>query len=119
MPQSPIPLQCFQGADFYLPLIWSFGYCNVDYPLNITGYTIEMQVKESLNSYSPLVSVSTMDGNIIVDGDNGKIEIWIPNAITSGLPLGTFIYGVKVTNIVGLIENLLYGQFSIEGMVPQ
>jgi len=93
---------------------------NCTYPFDITGYQIEMQVKTALNSANPpLIDVSTANGNILVDGPNGKINIYIPNAITSGLILGSFFYDLRVTNTVGLIERLFGGRFNVKEMVTQ
>jgi hypothetical protein len=54
--------------------------------------------------------VSTANGNIILDGPEGKINIYIPNSISSTLIPGVYDYGVKVTNAVGLVERLIGAQ---------
>ena len=118
--QTQIPQICYQGADFYLPILWKFNVNGILYPVNLSGYSVEMQVRNTVNSKgSPIINSSTANGYVNVDTVNGKIEITIPNSITSSEPQGCFVYDVKVTNNVGLVQRLFGGQFTIQGMVSQ
>lgn len=105
------------GEDFFLPIIFEFEQCGQDYPIEISGYTVEMQVGYGLfiDGNTPIIDVTTEDGDIIIDGPNGKINIYVPNAITSTLTVGVYDYAVKVTNSVGLVERLIGGKFTIKG----
>jgi hypothetical protein len=111
-----IPQEVRVGADFFLPLLYEFRIGNEKYPLDISGYTVEMQVGNGIftESGNIIVDVSTENGNIILDGPNGKINIYIPNSITTGLETGCYDYAVKVTNAVGLIERLFGGPFVVK-----
>ena len=115
-----IPLKCDIGTDFYLPIVWQFCLNNTTYPVDLSGYTAQMQVRPTVNSTgTPLVDVSTANSNIIISGPTGQISIYIPNSITSGLPEGCFVYDLKVVNNVGLVEKLFGGSFTVKGMVTR
>lgn len=111
-----IPQECIVGTDFFLPILYEFEVCGQNYPLDISGYTVEMQIGNGIfiAGNTPLIDVSTTQGSIIVDGPNGKINIWIPNTTTIVQPYGCYQYGVKVTNTVGLIEQLIGGSFAFK-----
>ncbi len=115
-----IPLEIYQGEDFYLPILYQFElYCET-YPLDISGYSVQMEVRQTVNSANPpLVNVSTDNGGIIVSGPEGKIEIYITNEVTQTLPIGILVYDVKVINTLGLIERLFGGAFTVKEMVTR
>ena len=115
-----IPLIIYTGEDLYLPILYQFRLYNVDYPQDISGYVVQMEVRQTATiSGSPLINVSTVGGQIIVDGPNGKIEIYISNTVTSTLPIGVYVYDVKVTNTVGLVERIFGGTFTVKEMVTR
>lgn len=115
-----IPLEIYQGEDFYLPILYQYELFNQTYPFDISGAVVQMEVRQTVNSSNPpLVNVSSTGGQIIIDGPSGKIEIWISNTITSVLPLGEFYYDVKVTNNMGLVERLIGGKFTVKEMVTR
>lgn len=105
------------GEDFFLPIIYEFEICEQDYPIDISGYTVEMQVGLGIfiEGNTPIFDVSTDNGKIIIDGPNGMINIYIPNALTLVAPYGCYEYAVKVTNTVGMIERLIGGKFEVKG----
>lgn len=114
-----VPVECYQGADFYLPVLYLFEVCGIDYPQEITGYTAKMDIRYAADQANPpLLSIAVGTG-IVIDGPNGKIELWIPNANTLTLPLGCLVYDLKVTNSQGMVERLFGGTFNVKEMVTQ
>jgi len=109
---SEIPIDIVKGTDFYLPIIYMIDVPSegLRYPVNITGYSVQMQVRPTVGSTgTPLVDISTALGTILIDGPNGKIELLIPKAVTSLLPVGTWEYDVMVTNVSGWTEQIISG----------
>ena len=115
-----LPLKMSVGEDFYLPLQWQFQVCDNFYPQDITGYGFEMQIglspfSQGQNYIPPIIDISTANGDITVDGPNGKVEFRIPKAIVTPYMFGCWKYAVAATNTIGLVEKLFSGEFLIEG----
>ncbi len=103
-----------------MPINYKFELCGQEYPVDISGYVVQMEVRATANSENPpLIDISSIEGHILIDGPNGKIEVWIPNSLTSTLPLGCFVYDIKVTNSTALIERLIGGTFTVKEMVTK
>lgn len=108
---------CIVGTDFFLPILYEFEVCGQDYPWDISGYFVEMQVGTGvfISGNTPLIDVTTITGQIIIDGPNGKINIWVPKTMTIDQPYGCVDYAVAVTNPVGLTEQLISGKWTFKG----
>jgi hypothetical protein len=110
-----VPLEIRPGEDFYLPINWQDEVCGMIYPLDISGYQVDMQISyEPFTAITPICEVST-ENYIYVDGPDGLIEITIPNSITQNLPIGCYNYAIKITSNFGLVERILGGKFEIKG----
>ena len=104
------------GTDFYLPMQWQFELCGSFYPIDLTGYVFEMQV--GLNPFStipPIIDISSVNNDIIVDGPNGKVEFYIYKTLVTPYMFGCWKYAVSAINTVGLTECLFGGEFNIKG----
>lgn len=112
-----VPFECYQGTDFYRPIIYEYEVCGVDYPQDITGYDAKMDIRYSADQTNPALASLTVGHGIVIDGPSGKIEIWIPNSVTITLPLGCLVYDLVITNSMGMIERLFGGTFNVKEMV--
>lgn len=109
-----MPITIVRGTDFYLPINYVLSINEVRYPINISGWSAEMQIRKTVGSTGdPLVDISTADGTIVIDGPSGKIELIIPKAITVTIPVGVWSYDCLVTNSGGFTEQIIYGLATI------
>jgi hypothetical protein len=76
-----------QGTTYYLRLQWLID--DVPVPAFTQGWSARMQVRETIESTTPLVSVTSDGGDIIIN-DLGLIDITIPATTTETLP--PFVY---------------------------
>lgn len=115
---SGFPIEIVQGADFS----WVITYQDSDgNPINLVGYTAQMQVRQTINSEDPpLVDVSTTNGHIIIDAANGIITVTIPHSITEDLeaPLDAF-YDIFITSGADFKTRLIFGSVSIPERVTR
>lgn len=111
-----LPLQMSVGTDFYFPMQWQFKLCDVFYPMDISGYVFEMQVGlEPFGSVPPIIDISSVNNDILIDGPNGKVEFYILKTLVTPYMFGIWNYAISAINTVGLTENLFGGQFTIKG----
>jgi hypothetical protein len=105
-----------QGADFVLPLT----YLNPNQtPVNITGWSAEMMVRQTYSDNTPLVSLSSQSNGITLGGTAGTITIDIPASQTEVLPPGVACYDIKLFDIYGDIQRLIQGSVTISAAVTR
>lgn len=89
-------------------------------PVNITGYSVELEIRRT-GATSPSLAVwSTANGKLVVDGPAGKISpnvtaaetaaLWEPGLVKdeAGHLLGS--YSLEITSPAGRIQRLLVGR---------
>jgi hypothetical protein len=87
-------------------------------PIDITGWTWEMQVRKRTDD--PAILTLTSDGNgiDIIDATNGIIEINVSSADTEALEPGTYKYDLEYT-ATGETVRLLEGDVEITAQITQ
>lgn len=109
------------GATFDLPLSWVDANST---PVNLTGYSAEMQVREAPRSAIVLRFSSDLssggfiflsgDAENFSDGENGNLRLFMTSANTSNLSRFSGRYDLELTSPGGYTTRLLEGQFRIE-----
>lgn len=84
-----------------------------DIPINITGYTARMQVKETLESVTSLVDLETGGSGITLDGTAGKITLRVESVVTESLPVGRFYYDLEIIDTTSAVTKLMRGRISV------
>jgi hypothetical protein len=110
-----------QGATFDLPLRY---LDSVGTPVNLTGYSARMQVREAPDSVLLVEfnSALTANGAIFMngaaedrsDGANGNIRVFMSAANTSALPRFSGRYDLELVDSSSYTIRLLEGQFRVE-----
>lgn len=94
-----------QGATYTLVATWKDSAGS---PVDLTGYTARMQMREAHNADSALLSLTDGDG-ITITAAEGKLEISIAAADTAGLPPGRHVYDLEVESAGGEVTRLVEG----------
>lgn len=101
MSKSPLnlTLKIWQGQTF------DFGFKleNDDgTPVDLTGYTASMEIREDVTSPTFIRQWGTADGHIVIDGPNGTIAFDVSGAETYALPTGNdliqWVYDMLITS---------------------
>jgi hypothetical protein len=110
-----------QGATFDLPLRYRAPSGT---PVNLTGYTARMQVRET--AASPVLvefnSQLTANGFILMsgssadreDGANGNLRVFMTAANSAALPRFSGRYDLELHDSSGYVVRLIEGQFRVE-----
>lgn len=105
---------CEQGATLSLALTYRDSDGDL---VNLTGYTARLQVRESVNAASTLVSLTSSSG-ITLGGSAGTIQITLSATTTAGLPKGTYVYDLELVS-GGTVTRLLKGKFTVDPEVTR
>ena len=111
--QSPgyLDLSCYQGANFDYTLTWQTGGSAV----NLTGYSARMQVRESYDAGTAVVSLTSGTG-ITLGGTAGTIGLALSATATAaldGTPNTQYIYDLELVTGAGYVTRLVEGRFMV------
>ena len=80
------------------------------YPL--TNHTARMQVRRTIESTTPLITLTTENGRISLNGANGLITLSISAADTSALT-SSGVYDLEIITSGGLVSRVIQGTFTL------
>lgn len=98
-----------QGATFQMDVTWK---ATDGTPVDLTGSTARMQLRETYDSGSTLVSLTSGSG-ITLGGTAGTVTIVITAAQTAALPIVAGVYDLEVESGTGVVTRLLQGVFEV------
>jgi hypothetical protein len=102
-------MKVYQGSTWTLAPQWKIDGTYV----NVTGYTANMDVKNSATSETTIVVLSTDNGRITVGTTDGKFTLNLSAATTTGLAAGNYVYDLEVTSPDSTVTRLLEGGFTV------
>jgi len=111
-------MTCQQGSTFARTITLRYPdpsspAIDPDYlPWNFTGYTARMQVRRTLQSATPIISLTTENGRITLGGASGIIELLISATDTDGLT-DSGVYDIEIISGAGVVSRILQGEFEL------
>jgi len=99
---------CPQGSTFRRTLTYTLD----EVPVNLTGYSSRLQVREAYYSTDPVVSLVSGSG-ITMGGSAGTINILISASVTSQFPTGTHVYDLEIISPSNIVDRLIEGTFNV------
>jgi hypothetical protein len=100
-------ITAYQGATFDLNMTWAVGGT----PVNLTGYSAAMQVRENTNSTGVILGLASGSG-ITLGGTAGTIDISVSATTMGAANGGTYVYDLEVSS-GAQVTRLIYGSFTI------
>ena len=96
MTPAKLDLTIYKGTTFRKGFQWKIQ--STDLPMDLTGCTIKMQVKEGACSEVPLIELTTANGKIVIESAiDGKWIIEILSADTATLNPIRYVYDMDIT----------------------
>ncbi len=77
-------------------------------PIDLTGITARMQIRDTVESSSFLIELSTANGRITVNGPAGELTLTISAVDTAALMTGG-VYDLEIVNVDATVDRLLEG----------
>jgi hypothetical protein len=87
-------------------------------PYNLTGHTARMQVRRTVDSPTPIVSLTTANGGITLGGADGTIEIII-SAANTALLTSSGVYDLEIVSDTGVVSRVLQGEWRLSPEVTR
>lgn len=113
--QAPgyLNLICYQGASFDYTLTWK----SAGTPVDLTGYSARMQVREDYTSSTAVLSFTNGTG-ITLGGTAGTILIATTAGTTANLAAGDYVYDLEMVS-GGTVTRLVQGKFTVDPEVTR
>lgn len=103
---------CYQGAT----LDKTFTVTSNGSPVNWTGYTGKLQVRQYVNTADTAVLTLTSGSGITPLTNDGKVIITITAAQSGAIAAGNYVYDLELTSGTTVVR-LLQGRFTVDGQV--
>lgn len=100
---------CPQGSTFNRRITYKID----ETPVNLTGYSSRLQVRETHYATDVIADLSTTNGNITLGGSAGTIDILISASATALFNPGTWVYDLEIQSSGGIVDRLVEGNFII------
>lgn len=101
----------YQGTTFTLSPIWKID----NLPVNLTGYTAKMQVRDI--SGNLIVELSTSNGKIVITPALGQVAMTLTATQTAALAVGNYNYDLNLTDSASNVYKILEGAFILKASV--
>lgn len=106
-----------QGATLSVALTWKDSN---DAPVNLTGYTARLQVRETYDSGNAVLSLNTSNGGIALGGTAGTINLSAAATATAALSAPfTGVYDLELVSASGDVTRLLEGLATVSPEVTK
>lgn len=109
-----VDIVLYQGKTVNFEVIWGG-----DAPINVTGFSAKLHVRESAVSSAVLTEFSNTNSRIAVGGANGKFTFSMPAATSAALPVFVGVYDFEITNPSGSVFLVMSGNFKVEAEVTK
>lgn len=118
MQPAVIDLTIYQGSTFSQKFQWKTGTPST--PVNLTGYSARMQIREKLSSPTPVITLTTENGGIVfTDAENGYFSIEISATDTAAFRFKSAVYDLEFVYPSGFVRRLIEGSVTLSPEVTR
>lgn len=105
-----------QGAQYTTQIIWADSSGN---PIDLTGYTAAMQLREQSSSPNPAaLTLTSSNGGITITPLAGEMDILMTTAQTGALDARFYVYDLEIA-LSGVVTRIIQGQITVSAQVTQ
>lgn len=91
----------------------SGGIMEWNTPVPLAGYTAKMQIRESVDSSTVILELTTANGGIVIDTTNYTISINMTSNQTAAFTFINAVYSLELTNVGGAVQTFVNGNLSL------
>lgn len=81
-------------------------------PYDLADHQARMQVRRTIDSSSAMVTLTTENGGITIDGPTGQITVFMSAATTSTLT-SSGVYDLEIIDGSGIVSRVIQGTFTL------
>lgn len=104
-----------QGSVWDLTIVYQDSSGN---PINLTGYTAAMQLRQNYNSDVADLTLTTSNGGLTITGATGTIQVSATPTQTGLLTAGFYVYDLELT-LGSDVSRLIQGQITVAEQVTR
>lgn len=105
-----------QGASLVKPFVWKDKN---GVPVDLTGYLVRMQVRQSVSSDEVLFEATTGNGRFFLGPNPGMFVLSLPAEETSQIEWRRGKYDIELVSSSGFVTRLLYGVIEVSREVTR
>jgi hypothetical protein len=105
-----------QGATYSQVFTWKNSAGTA---INVTGYTARMQARESVDTASTFIALTTENGGIALGGAAGTITLAMTATATAALSVFSGFYDLELISGSGIVTRLLQGSLTVSPEVTR
>lgn len=109
MTPGQVNFLCPQGSTFAKTITYKID----DLPVDITGYSARLQVRENYYSASTVVDLDSDGNGITLGGSAGTIDLLINHQVTEDFSPGNWVYDLEIESSGGVVTRLIEGAFIV------
>jgi hypothetical protein len=87
-------------------------------PYDLTGHTARMQVRRTIESSTVIISLTTENGRIDIDGELGQINLSMTDDVTSEIT-SSGVYDLEIIDGNGNVSRVIEGTFTLSQEVTR
>jgi len=91
----------------------SGGVLEYNTPVNLTGYTARMQIRNKVDSTTSIIELTTENSGIVLDNINKTILLKIPALTTSTFNFLNAVYSLELVASGGQVTTLVSGNITL------
>ena len=85
--------------------------------ITLTGYIGRMHIREYLDSSTIIKTLTTANGQIIIDGVLGRVDIFLPPADTQTLEAKDYVYDLELESSSGEVTKVVSGKLTVRSEI--
>lgn len=105
-----------QGADILLPILLKDSSDSV---IKLNGFKVRMQIRQYKHSETAIDTLTTENGRIVLDPEEGKFTLKFPNEVTAHYPAVKAVYDIEIVSAEGKVTRILEGTVFISREVTR
>lgn len=111
-----VNLSINQGATFRHKFTWQDGKKR---PVDLTGYTARLQARETIESPTVIVNLTSENGGIVLGGTAGTVSLYLSAAATAAITAKKLVYDLELVAPNGDVTRLVGGAIAVSPEVTR
>jgi len=91
----------------------SGGVVEWNMPIDLTGFTAKMQIRETVDSDTVIIELTHLNGGIIIDVIRSTITVSMTSAQTGLFTFPTAVYSMELTDPSGNVNTFIQGNLTL------